>query len=139
MIESAHNLRNQLKLAQEQLAQRDDEIASLRRNAERQQIIRNEEEANITKVSFLLYFPFFNRRLIRPYEICHYVDQIMTSVDPRLGEFTKTQQIIKLVQRNAELEIELASLKDVTDLKTQLTKKQKVTRKPNKSLTFALK
>lgn len=70
---------------------------------------------------------------------CHYVDQIMTSVDPRLGEFTKTQQIIKLVQRNAELEIELASLKDVTDLKTQLTKKQKVTRKPNKSLTFALK
>jgi hypothetical protein len=50
----------------------------------------------------------------------------MSSVDPKMHEYSKAQQIIKLVQRNAGLEIELASLKDSAMLKAESMKKQKV-------------
>ena len=50
----------------------------------------------------------------------------MSSVDPKMHEYSKAQQIIKLVQRNAGLEIELASLKDSAMLKAESAKKQKV-------------
>ena len=43
-----------------------------------------------------------------------------------MHEYSKAQQIIKLVQRNAGLEIELASLKDSAILKAESMKKQKV-------------
>ena len=52
----------------------------------------------------------------------------MSSVDPKMHEYSKAQQIIKLVQRNAGLEIELASLKDSAMLKAESMKKQKVIR-----------
>jgi len=45
-----------------------------------------------------------------------------------MHEYSKAQQIIKLVQRNAGLEIELASLKDSAMLKAESMKKQKVIR-----------
>ena len=50
----------------------------------------------------------------------------MSSVDPRMNEYSKAQQIIKLVQKNAGLEIELASLKDSAMLKAESARKQKV-------------
>lgn len=50
----------------------------------------------------------------------------MSSVDPKMHEYSKAQQIIKLVEKNAGLEIELASLKDSAMLKADSAKKQKV-------------
>lgn len=52
--------------------------------------------------------------------------QIMSSVDPKMREYSKAQQIIKLVEKNAGLEIELAALKDSALLKADSAKKQKV-------------
>lgn len=53
LVESASTLKNQLKIAHNQIEQREDEIASLRKTAERIQMIRLEEEANLTHVSQL--------------------------------------------------------------------------------------
>ena len=50
LVESATTLKSQLKAAHDQISQRDDEIASLRKIADRTNMIRLEEEANLTHV-----------------------------------------------------------------------------------------
>jgi hypothetical protein len=85
-------------------------------------MIRLEEEANLTHVSVL------SVRILSNHIINYYTSsiQIMSSVDPKMHEYSKAQQIIKLVEKNAGLEIELASLKDSAMLKADSAKKQKV-------------
>ena len=50
LVESATTLKSQLKAAHDQISQKDDEIASLRKIADRTNMIRLEEEANLTHV-----------------------------------------------------------------------------------------
>lgn len=50
----------------------------------------------------------------------------MSVIDPKFGSYSRSQQMILLIQRNAQLEIELAQLQDPRKLENLLKEKQQV-------------
>lgn len=115
-IASNASLRAQLKAALDELVLREAEINGLQRSAERLAAVRAEEDKQMVDVSRLvpLELPFYSF-------LQQMLQTVLHSSDPTsLHSLSRPQQMVQLIQINAQLEVKLAALRDPRGLQAKL-------------------